>query len=180
MKLPASLTLIGNKAFQKTPITSIVIPQLVSVIGSKAFEGCASLASVTLGESVNSIGANAFNGCTLLTEVVSHALTPPRLADENCFGADTYATATLYVPASALNAYSTDPHWSLFARIVAFEGNVPGDMNGDGEVNIADVNVIICAIQSGSVMDETLDVNGDGEVNIADVNAVISLILQGN
>ena len=180
VKLPASLTLIGNKAFQKTPITSIVIPQLVSVIGSKAFEGCASLASVTLGESVNSIGANAFNGCTLLAEVISHALIPPILADENCFGADTYATATLYVPASALNAYRADPHWSLFASIVAFEGNVPGDVNGDGEVNIADVNVIICAIQSCSVMDETLDVNGDGEVNIADVNAVISLILQGN
>ena len=84
------------------------------------------------------------------------------------------------MPASALNAYRADPHWSLFASIVAFEGNVPGDVNGDGEVNIADVNVIICAIQSCSVMDETLDVNGDGEVNIADVNAVISLILQGN
>ena len=84
------------------------------------------------------------------------------------------------MPASALNAYRAANYWKLFEKIEAIDPAMPGDVNGDGEVNIADVNVIICAIQSGSVMDETLDVNGDGEVNIADVNAVISLILQGN
>ena len=51
-----------------------------------------------------------------------------------------------------------------------------GDVNGDGEVNIADVNAVIDAIQTGNV-DEEDDVNGDGEVNIADVNAVIDMIL---
>ena len=51
-----------------------------------------------------------------------------------------------------------------------------GDVNGDGEVNIADVNAVIDAILTGNV-DEEDDVNGDGEVNIADVNAVIDMIL---
>jgi alpha-amylase len=56
------------------------------------------------------------------------------------------------------------------------EGNPP-DVNGDGEVNIADINAVIDLILAG---DETGkgDVNGDGEVNIADVNAVIDLILK--
>ena len=53
---------------------------------------------------------------------------------------------------------------------------VPGDVNGDGEVNIADVNVIIDMILSSNVFPNG-DVNGDTEVNIADVNAVIEIIL---
>jgi hypothetical protein len=55
---------------------------------------------------------------------------------------------------------------------------IKGDVNGDGEVNIADVNAIIDMILSGS-MDAKGDVNGDGEVNIADVNAIIDIILKG-
>ena len=51
-----------------------------------------------------------------------------------------------------------------------------GDVNGDGEVNIADVNAVIDMILGG-VNSPNADVNGDGEVNIADVNAVISMII---
>ena len=49
-------------------------------------------------------------------------------------------------------------------------------MNGDNEVNIADVNAVIDMILTGN-SDSAGDVNSDGEVNIADVNAVIDLIL---
>ena len=52
-----------------------------------------------------------------------------------------------------------------------------GDVNGDGEVNIADVNAVIDMILSGN-SDPVGDVNGDGEVNIADVNAIIDIILK--
>lgn len=50
------------------------------------------------------------------------------------------------------------------------------DVNGDGEVTIADVNCTIDAILLSSG-DISADVNGDGEVTIADVNAVIDAIL---
>ncbi|MBR5725800.1 MAG: M6 family metalloprotease domain-containing protein [Muribaculaceae bacterium] len=55
---------------------------------------------------------------------------------------------------------------------------LPGDVNGDGEVNIADINAIINAIMTGQTV-KACDVNGDSEVNIADINAVISIILHG-
>ena len=54
----------------------------------------------------------------------------------------------------------------------------PGDVNGDGEINIADVNALIGMILSGQTQ-ASGDVNGDNEVNIADVNALIGLILNG-
>ena len=56
------------------------------------------------------------------------------------------------------------------------ESGVPGDVNGDGEVNIADINAIIDIILSGKVGTAAADVNEDGEVNIADINSVIDVI----
>ena len=56
---------------------------------------------------------------------------------------------------------------------------LPGDVNGDHEVNIADVNAAIDIILSGNSSTSAADVNGDGEINIADVNAVIDIILSG-
>ena len=61
-------------------------------------------------------------------------------------------------------------------------GPLKGDVNGDGEVNIADVNCLIEVILGYKSADEfegRAYVNDDDEVNIADVNAVIEIILRG-
>ena len=58
---------------------------------------------------------------------------------------------------------------------------IPGDVNNDGEVNIADINAVIDIILGGSADDDTrlrADVNEDGEINIADINAIIDIISQ--
>ena len=55
-----------------------------------------------------------------------------------------------------------------------------GDVNGDLEVNIADVNAVIDIIKGGNDDTSLADVNGDGEINIADINAIINIILNGN
>jgi hypothetical protein len=53
-----------------------------------------------------------------------------------------------------------------------------GDVNGDGEVNIADVNCIISVIVGDlDIYEGRADVNGDAEVNIADINALLTYIL---
>ena len=56
--------------------------------------------------------------------------------------------------------------------------NIEGDVNADGEVNIADVNVLINAIFTDT-FDSKYDLNHDGEINIADVNTIIGIILRG-
>ena len=55
-----------------------------------------------------------------------------------------------------------------------------GDVNLDGEVNIADVNDLVDAILSGKWDINLHDVNGDNEISVADVNALIELILNPN
>jgi len=55
--------------------------------------------------------------------------------------------------------------------------HVTGDVNGDGEVNIADVNVIIDMILAAVDYNEAADINGDMEIGISDINAEIDMIL---
>ena len=60
---------------------------------------------------------------------------------------------------------------------------IDGDVNGDREVNISDVNCLIGVILGQKDASEYYGrayVNDDYEVNIADVNSVISKILGGN
>ena len=68
------------------------------------------------------------------------------------------------------------PGMELIYASMPQEEALKGDVNGDGEVNIADVNAIIDTILTGNTQPNG-DVNGDTEVNIADVNAVIDIIL---
>ena len=86
------------------------------------------------------------------------------------------------------NAVTTGEQYSL--KIPGMElvyANMPqdvplkGDVNGDGEVNIADVNCLIGVIlgtRQASEFGGRAYVNDDDEVNIADVNAVIAIILR--
>ena len=61
-----------------------------------------------------------------------------------------------------------------------YSSNIPGDVNADGEVNIADLNNIISTILSGAINVIVYDVNDDGEINIADINVIIEQIISGN
>ena len=56
---------------------------------------------------------------------------------------------------------------------------IPGDVNTDGEVNIADVNIVISLLFGMHLPYPIIltDCNADGEVNIADVNKIIDKIL---
>ena len=64
--------------------------------------------------------------------------------------------------------------WTTFSANAATRG----DVNGDNEVNIADVNTLVDMILN-NIFDEVGDVNGDGEVTIADINVLIDIILSG-
>lgn len=58
-----------------------------------------------------------------------------------------------------------------------------GDVDGDGNVNIADVTAMIDYLLSGNATGISLsaaDVNGDSSVNIADVTDLIDFLLNGN
>ncbi len=125
VKLPESLKEIGMYAFYGTGIINIVIPNMVTAIGSSAFEECWMLASVTIGESVETIGSKAFYilGGNEIKTVISMNATPPQMPLD-AFFTNTYWNATLSVPTGATTAYQEADSWKEFRKLseVDFSG----------------------------------------------------------
>ena len=121
LTLPSTLQTIGDDAFSDCSVlTGVDIPEGVTNIGERAFAWCG-LQSVTLPSTLQSIGGEAFWDCSL-ADVHCHALVPPMMEDGDAFDANTYATATLHVPAEAVDNYQADQYWKQFLHI---EGDLP-------------------------------------------------------
>ena len=117
------MTYIGAEAFyQCSKLTSVTIPNSVTSIGEDAFAFCSSLTSITIPNSVTSIGGRAFASCKNIENVYCYAEEVPST------GSDAfiywYDNATLYVPASAIEAYKTTEPWSSFGTIKAIDTTV--------------------------------------------------------
>ena len=116
----------ANFAENKSDLISISIPDNITEIGNRAFQGCSGLIAVTIGNGVSSIG-NAFRGCTnltyltvgsgvetiedlafidcnMLSHITSKATTPPEIASSNVFPYPNECSLT--VPCGSLGAYT--------------------------------------------------------------------------
>ena len=96
------------------------IPENISTIIGGAFEECSGLTSVTIPNSVTSIGNYAFADCNNIANVYCYAEEVPS-TDFDAFDDSNIENATLYVPASAIEAYKTTEPWSDFGTIKAIE-----------------------------------------------------------
>ena len=153
-----SVTSVSWGAFRGCQgLTSIDIPNSVTEIGLYAFYGCSGLTSVNIGNSVTTIGKDAFMNAPAIATVTCKATTPPAWDDSSMFMTNVYNHAPLHVPSDTERAYMADSGWGQFLTIIgdADDSNPGGDddyikcdVNGDGEVNIADVNKVIDAILS--------------------------------
>ena len=110
LSIPDSMTIIGNYTFYGcSGLTSVTIPNSVTRIGDLAFYGCNGLTSIEIPANVTRIGNRAFYGCNGLTSVICHALTPPKFTlspnYEFLFITTVLKTAILYVPFQSLVLY---------------------------------------------------------------------------
>ncbi len=65
-------------------------------------------------------------------------------------------------------------------EFVVAVSNIPGDIDGDGEVNGLDINKLINIVLGKASADSfggNADLNGDGDINGLDINALINIIL---
>ena len=167
---------VGERSFYKCKnLSEVTVGDGVKSIGKLAFGSCTSLKLVALGRGLESLDSKAFNGGMVINEITSKATTPPVMAAKDCFSNTIYKNAVVSVPLGSLAAYKAAPYWSQFEQMNCVS-LCDGDVNRDGEVNIADVNVVINTILRGDG-DLSCDVNGDGEVNIADIVAIIYYLL---
>ena len=79
----------------------------------------------------------------------------------------------------------TESDWSNTEQVTLLtpgHGFVPGDVNHDGSLTIADVTMLISYVLSngmGAACPVCADVNGDNSATIADVTMLISIVLKG-
>jgi hypothetical protein len=183
------VTSIGGYAFYNcSGLTSVTIGNSVTSIGEQAFWGCYGLTSVTIPNSVTSIGGCAFCNCYDLTEVWSMIKEPFAIEnnvflnviyynDEDFY--EKFTNATLYVPIGTKEKYLATDGWKEFGNNIMEteyeEPATPGDLNGDGKVNVGDIMAIINIMADGG-KDLKGDVNGDGAVNVGDIMAIINIM----
>ena len=122
--IPNTVTTIGGYSFGScTSLTEVVIPNSVTYVGGLAFYGCSALTTVDLGANCrfNQVNwsLNIFMGCTSLTDITCRSLEAWEFK-EPMFEESTYATATLHVPSSALNAYQNTNYWNKFTHVEGF------------------------------------------------------------
>ena len=92
------------------------------------------------------------------------------------------AEGTFLYKVKALYIDGTESDWSNIEEVTLFE-NTPafqlGDVNHDGDVNIADVTRLIDYLldTTTDIYLDCADVKADGDINIADVTALIDLLL---
>ena len=68
-------------------------------------------------------------------------------------------------------------YWKNFTNIVEMEPDaLPGDVNEDGRVSVADITTVVDAILNES-SDAAYDVNGDSRVSVADITTIVDIIL---
>jgi len=106
-------------------VTGLIIEEGVTHIGSRAFDGCYIMSSVTIPNSVASIGHRAFGYCTSLRSIIIRNPNPPRIATMFGNASDVFEKnyenimekACLYVPANSIGAYRAADGWKEFGCI---------------------------------------------------------------
>ena len=173
----ASLTSLDLSNFNTANVTSMM----------NMFHGCASLTSLDL-SSFNTSNVTSmyymFGYCTNLTTIYAgsgwntDAVTSSGNMFYNCTKlvggkGTTYSSSHIDKAYAHIDGGPSNPGY--FTAL-----GMTGDVNGDNQVNIADVTALIDILLAGTTPPAGADVNGDGSVNIADVTALIDMLLAGN
>ena len=77
------------------------------------------------------------------------------------------------------NTYSVD----YVKSTLTVSDYTPGDVNGDGSINIGDVTAVVSHIMGAETnvfIEKAADVTGDGSVNIGDLTGIVGMIIGGN
>lgn len=175
--------------FNWSAIDKLVVPEGVETIGNEAFAYCFNLETLELPSSITSLGKIIIYCSSNLTTVITHATKPITVSEETFrYGKLNFETweeesasleATLYVPYGCKAVYEAAPYWNTFKEIVELPC-AKGDVNGDGDVDIADAVCIVNHIvgkSNPSFVIEAADANSDGDIDIADAVHIVNLIV---
>ena len=83
---------IGERAFAKTGLLAVCLPQSVKICGNSCFEDCKALSNVSLPERLSTLGASAFSGCKSLQKIALPEIASVR---DGCFAGCAFSRVDL-------------------------------------------------------------------------------------
>lgn len=102
-----------NEFYGCSGLKNVWIGNGVTTIGNWAFSGCSSLDYFEFGSSMQTIGDEAFSDCSAVTNLISHAATPPVCGSQALLDISVW-DCTLIVPDGYIGAYEVAPQWKEF------------------------------------------------------------------
>ncbi|MCL2755525.1 MAG: leucine-rich repeat protein [Firmicutes bacterium] len=139
--IPDTVTIIGPNAFQNNQLESVVIPNTVTSIGAIAFHNN-NINNLVIPSSVDSIGANAFNGNNMITAVIPSSVTS---MGGNAFAGNPNLTifSQFQEPPAATWAANWNPHnspviWNAVPTPTITVTNTGGTQISDQTINWAE------------------------------------------
>jgi hypothetical protein len=106
-------------------LVDVEVPEGATCIYPNAYDGCTSMQTLRLPSTLETIFPGAFKDCKALKDIYCNSTQVPALpypmASNNdlIFENTDISSATLHVPTSAIEAYSTSFPWSTFGTLVA-------------------------------------------------------------
>ena len=94
-----------------------------------------------------------------------------------------YEIDVCYYSYNETNDYVARPYAAWTTCTVGTIENIPGDVNGDGLVNVTDIVATVNYIMEKPSPDfnkEAADLNGDGEINVTDIVKMVTIIMNGD
>lgn len=150
--IPAEVVKVADFAFLGCEqLRSLLVSEQVEHIGQMAFAGCRGLKTVSLPSTLKRIDAEALRECAALREVYCNVANPADVAlGTAVFRNVPIQQCTLVVPKGSVHLYQQSAQWCDFGSIIeegtSSQGTINADVNGDGLVDIDDVNAVINVI----------------------------------
>ena len=129
----------------KSTLKTLTLTEGVTTLPENAFKDCSELLTVAMPSTLKSIGNSAFENCAKMTDVTVKMIKPFPI-DESVFrGVLQHGYCDLHVPVGSKIRYAAMEVWKEFAVITedGGSGQKKGDVNGDGQVTIADVVAVL-------------------------------------
>ena len=119
INLDNSASFVASSAFSNNKTIQTVNLPYATTVGNDAFKNCSSLSQVSL-PMCSIIGAGAFQNCSSLSIITIGYSSVCSLFNSYVFNSTliTSGTGSIYVPASLVDAYKSEPNWSYFSTII--------------------------------------------------------------
>ena len=177
--LPRALQQIPDYAFAggSKIVADSILHEGISRIGDYAFYNWSDTRHFFLPSTLSYLGTRAMAGMTTLEQIDIAARQVPALGEDVWQGVD-QPSVKLGTPDNAAAAlYAAAEQWQRFYILHDY---LLGDVNGDGTVDVSDINLMVNYILGKPVepfIIQAADTDVSGSVDVTDINIVVNIVL---